>query len=181
MLFQSLLLSVWFQREKEILQSPETTTASLHTLLLTLSSMEGVCVHPRCSHQHLHRSSRFCPSGAVEDSWDPQSVSPWWQQVRSACVQSQNAAAALLAAFVAHHAAKACIKPRAGSKVRDQHPSLWGDRLSPRGEKALEFVSTCLLPRTQVDGLCPRSLLLFSVLFGAVAETRCVHVGRFPG
>lgn len=60
------------------------------------------------------------PTGAVEDSWDPQSVSPWWQQVRSACIQSQNTAAALLAAFVAHHAAKSCIKHRADSKVNEQ-------------------------------------------------------------
>lgn len=55
--------------------------------------------------------------GAVEDSWDPQSVSPWWQQVRNTCTQSHNAAAALLAAFVAHRAAKASITSRADSKV----------------------------------------------------------------
>lgn len=59
------------------------------------------------------------PLGAVEDCWDPQSVSPWWQQVRSACIQSQNTAAALLAAFVAHHAAKTCIKHRADAKVKE--------------------------------------------------------------
>uniref|UniRef100_A0AAX7TA52 RAB3 GTPase activating protein subunit 2 (non-catalytic) n=1 Tax=Astatotilapia calliptera TaxID=8154 RepID=A0AAX7TA52_ASTCA len=44
--------------------------------------------------------------GAVEESWDTQSISPWWQQVRTTCVQSHNAAAALLAALVAHRAAK---------------------------------------------------------------------------
>ncbi|XP_056914815.1 rab3 GTPase-activating protein non-catalytic subunit isoform X2 [Takifugu flavidus] len=90
----AVLLSVWFQREKEILQNPEQTTVNLHTLLITLSNMKG----------------------AVEDCWDPQSVSPWWQQVRSACIQSQHTAAALLAAFVAHHAAKTCIQHRADSK-----------------------------------------------------------------
>lgn len=68
----------------------------------------------------LKKLHYFFPSGAVEDSWDPQSVSPWWQQVRSACIQSQNTAAALLAAFVAHHAAKSCIKHRADSKVKEQ-------------------------------------------------------------
>uniref|UniRef100_A0A673YW21 RAB3 GTPase activating protein subunit 2 (non-catalytic) n=1 Tax=Salmo trutta TaxID=8032 RepID=A0A673YW21_SALTR len=48
----------------------------------------------------------FLSLGAVESSWDMQCVSPWWQQVRSACVQSHSAAAALLAAIVAHRAAK---------------------------------------------------------------------------
>uniref|UniRef100_A0A673CUN6 RAB3 GTPase activating protein subunit 2 (non-catalytic) n=1 Tax=Sphaeramia orbicularis TaxID=375764 RepID=A0A673CUN6_9TELE len=78
----SLLLSMWLQREKEILQRPEETVRNLHTLLMALSNMK------------------------VEDSWDPQSISPWWQQVRNTCIQSHNAAAALLAALVAHCAAK---------------------------------------------------------------------------
>ncbi|KAJ4939071.1 hypothetical protein JOQ06_028533 [Pogonophryne albipinna] len=50
----SLLLSVWLQREKEVLQKPEETVKNLHTLLIALSNMKG----------------------AVEDSWDPQSISP---------------------------------------------------------------------------------------------------------
>uniref|UniRef100_A0A4W6CEA8 RAB3 GTPase activating protein subunit 2 (non-catalytic) n=1 Tax=Lates calcarifer TaxID=8187 RepID=A0A4W6CEA8_LATCA len=83
----SLLLNVWLQREKEVLQKSEETVRNLHTLLIALSNMKG----------------------AVEESWDPQSVSPWWQQVRSTCIQSHNAAAALLAAFVAHRAAKASL------------------------------------------------------------------------
>uniref|UniRef100_A0A673CNH2 RAB3 GTPase activating protein subunit 2 (non-catalytic) n=1 Tax=Sphaeramia orbicularis TaxID=375764 RepID=A0A673CNH2_9TELE len=91
----SLLLSMWLQREKEILQRPEETVRNLHTLLMALSNMKG----------------------AVEDSWDPQSISPWWQQVRNTCIQSHNAAAALLAALVAHCAAKASITSRADSKV----------------------------------------------------------------
>ncbi|XP_076604712.1 rab3 GTPase-activating protein non-catalytic subunit isoform X1 [Chaetodon auriga] len=94
----SLLLSVWLQREKEVLQKPEETVRNLHTLLIALSNM----------------------TGAVEESWDPQSVSPWWQQVRCTCIQSHNAAAALLAAFVAHHAAKASIASRADSKLQSE-------------------------------------------------------------
>lgn len=46
-----------------------------------------------------------------------QCVSPWWQQVRSACVQSHSSAAALLAAIVAHRAAKANITILAETKV----------------------------------------------------------------
>uniref|UniRef100_A0A674EE37 RAB3 GTPase activating protein subunit 2 (non-catalytic) n=1 Tax=Salmo trutta TaxID=8032 RepID=A0A674EE37_SALTR len=77
----SLLLSVWLHREKEVLKKTEAVR-HLHTLLTALSSMKG----------------------AVEESWDMQCVSPWWQQVRSACVQSHSSAAALLAAIVAHRA-----------------------------------------------------------------------------
>lgn len=94
----SLLLSMWLQREKEILQKPEETVQNLHTLLVTLSNMKG----------------------AVEATWDTQSISPWWQQVRNTCIQSHNAAAALLAAFVAHCAAKASITSRADSKLQSE-------------------------------------------------------------
>ncbi|XP_067335261.1 rab3 GTPase-activating protein non-catalytic subunit-like isoform X2 [Channa argus] len=94
----SLLLSVWLQREKEVLQKTDETVRNLHTLLIALSNMKG----------------------AVEESWDPQSVSPWWQQVRSTCIQSHNAAAALLAAFVAHHAAKASITSHGDSQFQSE-------------------------------------------------------------
>ncbi|XP_028250734.1 rab3 GTPase-activating protein non-catalytic subunit isoform X2 [Parambassis ranga] len=94
----SLLLSVWLQREKEVVQKPAETVRNLHTLLVALSNIKG----------------------AVEDSWDPQSISPWWQQVRHTCIQSHNAAAALLAALVAHRAAKACITSRADSKLQSE-------------------------------------------------------------
>ncbi|XP_078145700.1 rab3 GTPase-activating protein non-catalytic subunit isoform X1 [Centroberyx gerrardi] len=94
----SLLLSVWLHREKEVLRKPEETVRKLHTLLIALSNMKG----------------------AVEESWDTQSVSPWWQQVRCACVQSHSAAAALLAALVAHRAAKASITSRADSKLQSE-------------------------------------------------------------
>ncbi|XP_028293289.1 rab3 GTPase-activating protein non-catalytic subunit isoform X2 [Gouania willdenowi] len=94
----SLLLSVWLQREKEVLQNSAVTVRQLHTLLLSLSDMKG----------------------AIEDSWDPQSVSPWWQQVRSTCIQTNNAAAALLAALVTHRAAKASIAARADSKLQSE-------------------------------------------------------------
>ncbi|KAM3870837.1 rab3 GTPase-activating protein non-catalytic subunit [Diretmus argenteus] len=94
----SLLLSVWLHREREVLKKPEETVRNLHTLLIALSNMKG----------------------AVEESWDTQSISPWWQHVRSACVQSHSAAAALLAAFVAHRAAKSCIASRADSKLQSE-------------------------------------------------------------
>uniref|UniRef100_A0A1A7Y699 RAB3 GTPase activating protein subunit 2 (Non-catalytic) n=1 Tax=Iconisemion striatum TaxID=60296 RepID=A0A1A7Y699_9TELE len=94
----SLLLSVWLQREKEVLQKPVETVRNLHSLLVALSEVKG----------------------AVDESWDPQSVSPWWQQVRATCIQSHNAAAALLAASVAQRATKAAIASRADSKLQSE-------------------------------------------------------------
>uniref|UniRef100_A0A8B9HNI8 RAB3 GTPase activating protein subunit 2 (non-catalytic) n=1 Tax=Astyanax mexicanus TaxID=7994 RepID=A0A8B9HNI8_ASTMX len=100
----SLLLTVWLNREKEILKRADAIR-NLHTLLNTLSSMKG----------------------AVEESWDVQCISPWWQQVRSACVQSESAGAALLAALVAHRAAKSSITSLAESKVRSNKQDDTGD------------------------------------------------------
>lgn len=45
---QSLLLSVWLQREKEVLQKPEESVRNLHTLLIALSNMKGVYSCPVC-------------------------------------------------------------------------------------------------------------------------------------
>uniref|UniRef100_A0A8C1VRQ4 RAB3 GTPase activating protein subunit 2 (non-catalytic) n=1 Tax=Cyprinus carpio TaxID=7962 RepID=A0A8C1VRQ4_CYPCA len=92
----SLLLSVWLNKEKDILKCPDAVS-HLHTLLSTLSSMKG----------------------AVDESWDGQCVSPWWQQVRTACVQSESSAAALLAALVAHRVAKNAITRLAESKFQE--------------------------------------------------------------
>uniref|UniRef100_A0A8C2HDX4 RAB3 GTPase activating protein subunit 2 (non-catalytic) n=1 Tax=Cyprinus carpio TaxID=7962 RepID=A0A8C2HDX4_CYPCA len=91
----SLLLSVWLNKEKDILKCPDAVS-HLHTLLSTLSSMK-----------------------AVDESWDGQCVSPWWQQVRTACVQSESSAAALLAALVAHRVAKNAITRLAESKFQE--------------------------------------------------------------
>ncbi|KAM9466592.1 rab3 GTPase-activating protein non-catalytic subunit [Clarias gariepinus] len=91
----SLLLTVWLNREKEILKKADAVR-NLHTLLHTLSSMKG----------------------AVDESWDVQCVSPWWQQVRNACLQSESAGAALLAALVAHRAAKSSITSLAENKLQ---------------------------------------------------------------
>ena len=45
---QSLLLSVWLHREKEVIMKPEDIVKNFHTLLIALSNMKGgalcVCV-----------------------------------------------------------------------------------------------------------------------------------------
>ncbi|XP_034713769.1 rab3 GTPase-activating protein non-catalytic subunit isoform X2 [Etheostoma cragini] len=123
----SLLLSVWMQREKKVLQKPEETVRNLHTLLIALSNMPG----------------------AIEESWDSQSISPWWQQVRCTCIQSHNAAAALLAAFVAHRAAKTSITSRADSKLQSEWEAVSLD---------LEQWSVCV--RQLEDVLVLQTLLL---------------------
>ncbi|RXN29768.1 rab3 GTPase-activating non-catalytic subunit-like isoform X1 [Labeo rohita] len=93
----SLLLSVWLNKEKEVLKCPDAVS-HLYTLLSTLSSIKG----------------------AVDESWDGQCVSPWWQQVRTACVQSESSGAALLAALVAHRVAKNAITKLAESKFQEE-------------------------------------------------------------
>ncbi|XP_039386716.1 rab3 GTPase-activating protein non-catalytic subunit isoform X3 [Mauremys reevesii] len=78
-LLLSLLLSVWLSKEKDILDEPQSICC-LHTTLSLLSKMKV----------------------AIDESWDSQSISPWWQQMRTACIQSENNGAALLSAHVGH-------------------------------------------------------------------------------
>ncbi|KAF4018301.1 hypothetical protein G4228_010376 [Cervus hanglu yarkandensis] len=78
-LLLSLLLSVWLSKEKDILDKPQSVCC-LHTMLCLLSKMKV----------------------AIEETWDSQSVSPWWQQMRTVCIQSENNGAALLSAHVGH-------------------------------------------------------------------------------
>ncbi|XP_077477738.1 rab3 GTPase-activating protein non-catalytic subunit isoform X2 [Stigmatopora argus] len=94
----SLLLVVCLEREKEILRNPAECAKNLYALLLLLADMEG----------------------AVEKTWDPQSVSPWWQRARDVLVQSRHSAGALLAALVARGAAKASIANRADSQLQSE-------------------------------------------------------------
>jgi len=54
---------------------------------------------------------------AIDESWDTQLVSPWWQQMRTACVQSENNAAALLSAHVGHSVTAQIIDSVAEKKV----------------------------------------------------------------
>uniref|UniRef100_A0A672VB34 RAB3 GTPase activating non-catalytic protein subunit 2 n=1 Tax=Strigops habroptila TaxID=2489341 RepID=A0A672VB34_STRHB len=75
----SLLLNLWLSKEKDILDKPDSVSC-LHTMLSLLSKMKV----------------------AIDESWDTQSVSPWWQQMRTACVHSESNAAALLSAHVGH-------------------------------------------------------------------------------
>ncbi|XP_006869763.1 PREDICTED: rab3 GTPase-activating protein non-catalytic subunit [Chrysochloris asiatica] len=81
-LLLSLLLSVWLSKEKDILDKPQSVCC-LHTMLSLLSKMKV----------------------AMDETWDSQSVSPWWQQMRTACIHSENNGAALLSAHVGHSVA----------------------------------------------------------------------------
>ncbi|XP_061481152.1 rab3 GTPase-activating protein non-catalytic subunit isoform X2 [Rhineura floridana] len=78
-LLLSLLLSVWLSKEKDILHRTQSICC-LHAALSLLSKM----------------------TVAMDEAWDSQSVSPWWQQMRTACIQSENNGAALLSAHVGH-------------------------------------------------------------------------------
>ncbi|RXM28773.1 Rab3 GTPase-activating protein non-catalytic subunit [Acipenser ruthenus] len=63
------------------------------------------------------QDSDWIQLGAVEESWDLQSVSPWWQQVRSECSQAESPGAALLAALVGHSVAKSRVNQLAEKKT----------------------------------------------------------------
>uniref|UniRef100_A0A3B3DT52 RAB3 GTPase activating protein subunit 2 (non-catalytic) n=1 Tax=Oryzias melastigma TaxID=30732 RepID=A0A3B3DT52_ORYME len=138
----SLLLCVWLQMEKEVLQRPVETVKNLHTQLVALS----------------------CMKGTVEDSWDPQSISPWWQQVRHTCVQSHNAAAALLAALVAHHAAKASITSLADRRLQSEWEAV-----------SLELEQWAVCVRQLEDVLVLQTLLMIPSLQGTAggAPVQC--------
>ena len=57
---------------------------------------------------------------AIDETWDSQSVSPWWQQMRTACVQSENNGAALLSAHVGHSVAAQISNSLTEKKVSGQ-------------------------------------------------------------
>ncbi|KAM4693170.1 rab3 GTPase-activating protein non-catalytic subunit [Discoglossus pictus] len=92
-LLLSLLLKVWLSKEREILEN----TPSLCCLHSTLSLLSRMKV-------------------AIDESWDLQSVSPWWQQMRTACVQSTSNGAALLSAHVGHSVAASITSAMAEKK-----------------------------------------------------------------
>ncbi|KAE8600460.1 hypothetical protein XENTR_v10013259 [Xenopus tropicalis] len=81
-LLLSLLLKVWLSRERETADKKQWLRC-LHSMLSLLSNMKV----------------------AIDESWDLQSVSPWWQQMRTTCVQSSSNGAALLCAHVGHSVA----------------------------------------------------------------------------
>ncbi|NWX99309.1 RBGPR protein, partial [Nothoprocta ornata] len=89
----SLLLNLWLSKEKDILDKPESISC-LHTMLSLLSKMKV----------------------AADEPWDARSASPWWQQLRAACVQSGSHAAALLAAHAGHAVAAGIV----GSAAEDR-------------------------------------------------------------
>ncbi|KAG8584444.1 hypothetical protein GDO81_008830 [Engystomops pustulosus] len=90
----SLLLKVWLWKEKEILENPQSLSC-LHNMLSRLSDMKV----------------------AIDETWDLQSVSPWWQQMRTACIQSTSNGAALLSAHVGHSVASNITSALAEKKL----------------------------------------------------------------
>ncbi|OCT79434.1 rab3 GTPase-activating protein non-catalytic subunit [Xenopus laevis] len=78
----SLLLKVWLSKERDTVDNKQSLCC-LHSMLSLLSNMKV----------------------AIDESWDLQSVSPWWQQMRMTCVQSSSNGAALLSAHVGHSVA----------------------------------------------------------------------------
>ncbi|TRZ02227.1 hypothetical protein DNTS_017576 [Danionella cerebrum] len=120
--------------------SAQMPSLTLETLLVTLSSMKG----------------------AVDESWDGQCVSPWWQQVRTACVQSKSSAAALLAALVAHRVAKNAITKLAESKVQEEWECV-----------SLELEQWVVCIKQLEDVLALQTLLCLPSPQGSAGVSRC--------
>ncbi|KAJ3613339.1 hypothetical protein NHX12_019589 [Muraenolepis orangiensis] len=133
------------QQLLEVIRKPEDIVRNLHTLLIALSNMKG----------------------AVDESWDSQSVSPWWQQVRTACIQSHSAGAALLAALVAHRAAKASITSLADSKLHSDWEAV-----------SLELEQWAVCVRQLEDVLALQTLLWLPSPLGGVADSVAKWVFR---
>uniref|UniRef100_A0A8C5PP24 RAB3 GTPase activating non-catalytic protein subunit 2 n=1 Tax=Leptobrachium leishanense TaxID=445787 RepID=A0A8C5PP24_9ANUR len=94
-LLLSLLLKVWLSKEREILENA-LSLCCLHSMLSLLSKMKV----------------------AIEESWDLQSVCPWWQQMRTACIQSTSNGAALLSAHIGHSIAASITNSLAEKKFQ---------------------------------------------------------------
>ncbi|XP_075060377.1 rab3 GTPase-activating protein non-catalytic subunit [Mixophyes fleayi] len=92
-LLLSLLLKVWLSKERDILENAQSLCC-LHSMLSLLSNMKV----------------------AIDETWDLQSVSPWWQLVRTACIQSSSNGAALLSAHVGHSVAASITNALAEKK-----------------------------------------------------------------
>lgn len=71
----------------------------------------------------------FLPLVAIDETWDSQSVSPWWQQMRTACIQSENNGAALLSAHVGHSVAAQISNSMTEKKVSEKGAYLSLDKL----------------------------------------------------
>ncbi|KAK6489442.1 rab3 GTPase-activating protein non-catalytic subunit [Huso huso] len=155
----SLLLSVWLSREREVLKSLETVSC-LHSLLTLLSSM----------------------TGAVEESWDLQSVSPWWQQVRSECSQAESPGAALLAALVGHSVAKSRVNQVAEKKFQSPEgmTDSW-EALSLDLEQwgvLLRQLEDCLLLQTLLSCPAPRGAAGGAVSTSRITVRGLLEAGR---
>lgn len=155
----SLLLSVWLSREREVLKSLETVSC-LHSLLTLLSSM----------------------TGAVEESWDLQSVSPWWQQVRSECSQAESPGAALLAALVGHSVAKSRVNQLAEKKFQSPEgmTDSW-EALSLDLEQwgvLLRQLEDCLLLQTLLSCPAPRGAAGGAVSTSRITVRGLLEAGR---
>ncbi|MGH0142372.1 UNVERIFIED_CONTAM: hypothetical protein FKN15_077811 [Acipenser sinensis] len=144
---------------REVLKSLETVSC-LHSLLTLLSSM----------------------TGAVEESWDLQSVSPWWQQVRSECSQAESPGAALLAALVGHSVAKSRVNQLAEKKFQSPEgmTDSW-EALSLDLEQwgvLLRQLEDCLLLQTLLSCPAPRGAAGGAVSTSRITVRGLLEAGR---
>ncbi|XP_069624574.1 rab3 GTPase-activating protein non-catalytic subunit isoform X1 [Ranitomeya imitator] len=141
-LLLSLLVKVWLWKEKEILENTQSLCC-LHNMLSRLSSMKV----------------------AIDETWDLQSVSPWWQQMRTACVQSTSNGAALLCAHVGHSVAANITNTLAEKKFPKSLQEDDGESMTDSWEAlSLDTEYWKLLLKQLEDGLILQTLLHCKVL-----------------
>ncbi|XP_063775203.1 rab3 GTPase-activating protein non-catalytic subunit isoform X2 [Pseudophryne corroboree] len=138
-LLLSLLLKVWLSTEKETLENTQSLCC-LYSMLSLLSNMKV----------------------AIDESWDLQSVSPWWQHVRTACVQSSSNGAALLSAHVGHSVAASITNALAEKKFPKPAPEDEGESMTDSWEAlSLDIEYWKLLLKQLEDCLILQTLLHF--------------------
>ncbi|XP_063299884.1 rab3 GTPase-activating protein non-catalytic subunit [Pelobates fuscus] len=140
-LLLSLLLKVWLSKEREILENAQSLCC-LHSMLSLLSKMKV----------------------AIDESWDLQSVCPWWQQMRTACVQSTSNGAALLSAHIGHSIASSITNALAEKKFQKSAADDDGELMMDSWEAlSLDTEYWKLLLKQLEDCLILQTLLHFKV------------------
>ena len=107
-------------------------------------NLRGWTDNPRSKLQASFPS--LLPAVAIEETWDSQSVSPWWQQMRAACIQSENSGAALLSAHVGHAVAVQISNSLTEKKVSGQ--GVAGRAPCQSAPPGLRCLPCCAAPRS---------------------------------
>lgn len=111
-----------------------------------------------------------CSAVAIDETWDTQSVSPWWQQMRSACVQSESNAAALLSAHVGHSVTAQIIDSVTEKKVSHLGPPSSANCCLCGGITSSAFICRHCNVSTSMLSCMPENLYLNNIILRRMNE-----------